>query len=74
MSPDPLTIPLRITPYYVERPNPRAAYIPPSIPPASTSAVEVCPHCKCALIAPAQCREHGSIVPMRSAVVNPSFY
>lgn len=36
----------------------------------------VCPHCKRAVVAlrgerSARCAEHGSIVPMRSAIANP---
>jgi hypothetical protein len=67
MSTDPLTVPIHTTPYYCDRPNPRAAYVP--VPSPSPHAVDVCPHCKRALNQQ-PCPEHGKVVPMRSAVVN----
>ena len=52
-------------------------------PPRRTQSVLVCPHCKTAVqlthgfstregvaIATYHCREHGEVVPMRSALVN----
>lgn len=73
MTTDPLTVPMRTTPYpiseYVDRPNPRAAYVSLPGPPPRHGAVDVCPHCKRALRV-TQCPEHDEVIPMRSAVVN----
>ena len=56
------------------------------IAPVRTTTYQVCPRCKTAVqlthgfstregvaIATYRCREHGDVVPMRSAVVNGSF-
>jgi hypothetical protein len=74
MTIDPLTVPFHVSPYYVDRQNPLAAYAHTNDPVIMSKGIDVCPHCKCELTIQKRCREHGEVIPMLSAVVNPSIY